>query len=210
MVFLGAFIASFLIGRYIHQPLRKRGFTRSAEVNKNPVLNLITLIVSLNVAFSIGSNNVDNASGSIASTTINELSIVVNPKKFTLILILSTLVVSPSFGIGSSVFGHKILEKTGKDIVQFGKVEAIIISFVSGSLLLSASLVKGIPTSLVQLNVGCILGIGVAKLGFRRIFRRTEVNKFFTMWIISPLIAFLLCMILTFCADRFDLITMFR
>lgn len=200
-----AFTLSLLIGKYIYRPLRRRGYTISAKVNRHPALRLITVIVSLYVAFSIGANNVANASGPIASMTINELNIHDNQKNFVLIMIISTLVVAPSFGIGSSIFGHKILEKTGKEIVQFGKIEAIIISFVSGSLLLTASLVKGIPTSLVQLNVGCILGIGVAKLGFKRIFRRTAVNKFFGMWIISPLISFLLCLALIFLADKFNL-----
>jgi sulfate permease len=69
------------------------------------------------------------------------------------VLILSTLIVAPSFGIGSSIFGKKILQNTGKEIVLFGKVEAVIIAFISASLLLTASLLKGIPTSLVQLNV---------------------------------------------------------
>lgn len=71
----------------------------------------------------------------------------------------------------------------------FGRVEAVIIAFVSASLLLMASITKGIPTSLVQLNVAAILGIGVSKLGFKNIFKKTEVNKFFLMWIISPIIA---------------------
>ncbi len=61
----------------------------------------------------------------------------------------------------------------------FGKFEAVVIAFVSASLLLFASLTKGIPTSLVQLNVAAILGIGVAKLGTKNIFRKTEVRRFF-------------------------------
>lgn len=199
-----AFVASLLIGKYIYRPLRKRGYTISSKVNQSPVLRLMILLVSLYVAFSIGSNNVANASGPIASMIINELNIHDNEKNFVLIMILSTLVVAPSFGIGSSVFGHKILEKTGKELVMFGKIEAVIIAFISGSLLLAASLIKGIPTSLVQLNVGCILGIGVAKLGFKNIFRKTEVNRFFAMWLISPLIAFSLCLILLYLVDKMN------
>jgi hypothetical protein len=61
-------------------------------------------------------------------------------------------------------------------------------------------------TSLVQLNVAAILGIGVAKLGFKNIFRKTEVNKFFILWIISPLIAFSLSFFLIFIADKMNLI----
>ena len=133
--------------------------------------------------------------------TANELNISID-ENFILIMILSTLIVAPSFGIGSSIFGHKIVKNTGKEIVLFGKFEAIIIAFVSASLLLSASVIKGIPTSLVQLNVAAVLGIGVAKLGHRNIFKKTKVRKFFLMWIIAPVIAFFLSLLLTYMADK--------
>ena len=163
------------------------------------------MFMSLYVAFSIGTNNVANAVGPLASMVGNELN--VEADQFVYIMILTTLIVAPSFGIGSSLFGHKVVRKTGKEIVLFGKIEAVIIAFISASLLLTASLVKGIPTSLVQLNVAAILGIGVAKLGFRNIFRKTEVNKFFVMWIIAPIISFSLSFLLTYLADKFDMIS---
>lgn len=196
-----SFFICFLAGKYIYKPIRKRGWTISRKVNENPVLKMVIVGMSLYVAFSIGANNVANASGPIASMTMNELNIL-SPNKFILIMILSTLVVAPSFGIGSSIFGHKIVMNTGKEIVLFGRIEAVIIAFVSATLLLLASVLKGIPTSLVQLNVAAILGIGVAKLGFKNIFRKTEVNKFFAMWVISPVIAFTLSLLLTFIADK--------
>ena len=146
-------------------------------------------------------NNVANAAGPIATMTINELNISLD-KDFLLIMILSTLLVAPSFAIGSSVFGYRVVKNTGKELVLFGRIEAVIIAFISASLLLFASLTKGIPTSLVQLNVAAILGIGVAKLGFKNIFKKTEVNKFFIMWIVAPLISFLLSLLLTYLADK--------
>lgn len=198
-----AFIISFLLGRYIYKPMRRRGLTLSRAQNANlkPVWDGLILLMSLYVAFSIGSNNVANASGPIATMTANELNISLD-KNFILILILSTLLIAPNFGIGSSIFGSKILNNTGKEIILFGKFEAVIIAFVSGSLLLFASLSKGIPTSLVQLNVAAILGIGVAKLGTKNILKKTEVRKFFIMWIISPIIAFSLSIILILLADK--------
>lgn len=196
-----SFSICFLAGKYIYKPIRRKGWTISRKVNENPILLGVIMIMSLYVAFSIGANNVANASGPIASMTINEMNID-SDRNFILIMILSTLVVAPSFGIGSSIFGNKIVKNTGREIVLFGRIEAIIISFVSATLLLLASVLKGIPSSLVQLNVAAILGIGVAKLGFRNIFRKTEVNKFFAMWVISPAIAFSLSLLLTFIADR--------
>jgi sulfate permease len=198
-----AFLISFLAGRFIYKPMRRRGLTQSRAQNANlkPIWNGLILVMSFYVAFSIGSNNVANASGPIATMSANELNIT-GDKNFTIILILSTLLIAPNFAIGSSIFGNKILENTGKEIVLFGKFEAVIIAFVSGSLLLFASLSKGIPTSLVQLNVAAILGIGVAKLGPNHIFRKTEVRKFFLMWLISPIIAFAMAILLTYLGDK--------
>lgn len=199
-----SFIISLLLGKYIYKPMRKRGYTmsRAQNVNLSPIWNGLILLTSLYVAFSIGANNVANAAGPIATMTANELHISVNDN-FLLIMIVSTLIVAPCFGIGSSIFGHKIVHNTGKEIILFGKFEAVIIGFVSASLLLLASITKGIPTSLVQLNVAAILGIGVAKLGTKNIFRKTEVRKFFLMWIIAPIVAFLLSFLLILLADKY-------
>ena len=198
-----SFILSFLAGKYIYRPMRKRGFemmSRSKNMNAKPIVNGLIVFMSLYVAFSIGANNVANAAGPIASMTANELNISID-ENFILIMILATLIVAPSFGIGSSIFGHKIVKNTGKEIVLFGKFEAVIIAFISTSLLLLASLTKGIPSSLVQLNVAAILGIGVAKLGPKNIFKKTEVRKFFLMWIFAPMIAFLISYSLIYIAD---------
>jgi sulfate permease len=198
-----AFFLSLFFGKYIYRPMRKRGLTMSRAMNMNQkaVVNGLILIMSMYVAFSIGSNNVANAAGPIATMTSNQLQVVGEEKLF-LIVILSVLMVAPGFAIGSSVFGTRILNNTGKEIVLFGKFEAGIIAFVSASLLLFASLSKGIPTSLVQLNVAAIIGVGVAKLGVKNIFRKTEVRKFFLMWLIAPAIAYTLCLLLLFLVDK--------
>lgn len=198
-----SFAISFFLGRYIYRPMRRRGLTlpRASRLNLQPVWNGLILVMSLYVAFSIGANNVANAAGPISIMTANELGIPME-ENFVLIMILATLIVAPSFGIGSSLFGHKILKNTGKEIILFGKFEATIIAFVSASLLLAASLIKGIPSSLVQLNVASILGIGVAKLGPRNIFRKTQVRKFFVVWLLAPAIAFLISFLLIVLTDR--------
>jgi sulfate permease len=199
-----AFVLAFLIGKYIYKPLRRRGYTISKKVNDNFILKGAIVLSSMYVAFSIGTNNVANAVGPLTTMAANELNL--SSQYYVHVMILATLIVAPSFGIGSSIFGHKVVEKTGKEIVLFGRIEAVIIAIISASLLLMASLIKGIPTSLVQLNVAAILGIGVAKLGFKNIFRKTEVNRFFAIWIIAPLIAFVVSLMLIYIADSFDLI----
>jgi len=200
-----SFIICLLIGKYIYKPIRKRTYFFK-YISKKPYIKALIILMSLYVAFAIGANNVANAAGPIASMTINELGIQDINDNFILIMILATLIVAPSFGIGSSFFGKKLAENTGKEIVLFGSIEAIIISFITASLLLMASAIKGIPTSLVQLNTAAILGIGVAKLGPKNIFRKTSVNKFFIVWILAPMFAFALSLLLTYLADFYGLL----
>jgi sulfate permease len=202
-----SFLIAFAVGKFIYKPLRRKGYTISKKINNSYLLKGLLIFMSLYVAFSIGTNNVANAVGPLASMSYNEMNIA--PEHNIHILILATLIVAPCFGIGSSLLGHKVLNNTGKEIVLFGRIEAVIIAFISASLLLSASLIKGIPTSLVQLNVAAIIGIGVAKLGFKNIFRKTEVNRFFLMWIIAPGIAFAMSFSLTYLADIFGLFDLF-
>jgi phosphate/sulfate permease len=72
-----------------------------------------------------------------------------------------------------------------------------------------ASLLKGIPTSLVQLNVAAIIGIGIAKLGAKNILQKTEVVKFFFMWLLAPIIAFSVSLFLVYLADKYAILYLF-
>ncbi len=200
-----AFFLSYWAGKYIYKPLRKRGYTISAKINDSYLLKGAIIFMSMYVAFSIGSNNVANAAGPIATMTINTLRIS-HETYYHYVIVFSTLIIAPCFGIGSSIFGRKILENTGKEIFLFGRIEAVIIAFISASLLLFASVSKGIPTSLVQLNVAAIIGMGIAKMGMKNILQKTEVRKFFAMWLIAPIISFTLCIFLIYLADIYEFI----
>jgi phosphate/sulfate permease len=201
-----SFLLCYIIGKYIYTPIRKKGYFTYGGIAQHPFIRVLIILMSAYVAFSIGANNVANASGPIASMTMNELNIQNDGKNFILIMILATLIVAPSFGIGSSFFGHKLLKQTGKGIFLFGPVEAIVISFITASLLLMASTIKGIPSSLVQVNTTSIIGIGVARLGFKNILKKTAVNKFFLVWLIAPVFAFLISIFLTYLADKAGLL----
>jgi phosphate/sulfate permease len=203
---LVSFILCYIIGKYIYTPIRKKGYFTFGGISKHPFIRVLIIFMSAYVAFSLGANNVANASGPIASMTMNELNIQNDENNFILIMILATLIVAPSFGIGSSFFGHKLLKQTGKGIFLFGPVEAIVISFITASLLLLASIIKGIPSSLVQVNTASIIGIGAARLGFKNILRKTSVNKFFMVWLIAPIFSFLTSIFLTYAANRIGLL----
>lgn len=197
-----SFAICFLFGKFIYTPIRKKGYLTYGQLSQHPAVKTIIVIMSLYVAFSIGANNVANAVGPIAAMMSHELTLPFDGNGFSIIMVLTTLVVAPNFAIGASILGSKGLQNTGKGIFLFGPFEAIIISFVTASLLLITSVTRGIPTSLVQLNAGAIIGIGVARLGAKNIFRKTSVNKFFIVWAIAPIIAFLLSLSLTYLIDK--------
>ena len=142
------------------------------------------------MAFSIGANNVANAAAPIASLTANEIggNAIQN---FQPVIILSILIVAPCFAIGSSLLGHKVTQKTGKEIVEVSPFYATVIAMIVASLLLFTSLTKGIPTSLVQLNAAGFIALSVSKNGLKSTFANKTVKRFFTVWAVAPIFAYI-------------------
>jgi len=201
-----SFFLTYLAGKYIYKPMKKRSSFEFETLKKHPGLQALVLISSLYVAFSIGANNVANASGPIASMVMNVFGLSDNQTNFNLVMVLSVLIIAPAFGIGSSLLGNKVVQSTGKEIIEFGPLSATIIAMITATLLLSVSITKGIPASLVQLNTGAILGIGCAKLGWKEIFSKSTVQKFWVIWIIAPILAFTLSIGLTWIADKMGML----
>ncbi len=201
-----AFFLTFLAGKYIYTPMKKRSSFEFETLKKHPGLQAFVLISSLYVAFSIGANNVANASGPIASMVLNELHLTDNQANFKLVMVLSILVIAPAFGIGSSLLGRRVVQSMGKEIIEFGPLSATFIAFITATLLLSVSVTRGIPASLVQLNTGAILGIGCAKFGWKEVFSKNTVQKFWLIWLAAPVFAFLLAILLTLAAESAGLI----
>jgi len=201
-----AFFITYAVGKFIYSPVKNRSTFEFETLREHPILQALVIVSSLYVAFSIGANNVANASGPIASMVINELGLGETDQNFRLIMTLSVLIIAPAFGIGSSLMGNKVVRVTGKEIVEFGPLSATVISMITASLLLSVSLIKGIPASLVQLNTGAILAIGCAKHGWKEIFGKSSVHKFWVVWIISPIVAFMLSITMTWIADKMGIL----
>ena len=181
-------ILSKWIFPFIKTKILKNKFS---DLNKHKGLKAVLILSSLYVAFSIGANNVANAAAPIASLTANEIGQEAI-KNFLPIIILSVLIVAPCFAIGSSLFGHKVTKKTGKQIVKVSPFYATVIALIVSSLLLFASVAKGIPTSLVQLNGAAFIALSISKNGFKHTFKNKTVKQFFSVWAIAPIFAYIL------------------
>lgn len=203
---LVSFCLTFLIGRFFYKNVQRKAFSRFDHIAKFPIIKTGVIFTACYISFAIGSNNVANAAGPIFSLLINQLGIKASSDNYLLLLIVSTLLIAPCFGIGSSLLGQKVLRTTGKEIISFGTLGAILISFVTATLLLFASVFKGIPSSLVQTNAAAIIGLAISKVGWKKTFQNSPIKKIFYMWIISPLLALLLSFTLTLLADKYHLL----
>jgi len=186
---IAAFLVTLAVGKTTFEPMKRRGWIGPTEAGRIRWLRMPVLGACCYVAFAIGSNNVANASGPIASMVFNELGLETTGARTTLVLLLAMFVVAPFFGIGSSLMGRRVAYTTGKEIVEFGPRGATLVAFVTATLLLLVSITRGIPTSLVQMNTAAIIGLGVTKYGAREVLRRTAVLRLATVWIVAPLVA---------------------
>jgi sulfate permease len=202
-----SFVLTLLIGKFLYKRFKDSPMVDYEKVSNHVVLKVLVFLSSCYVAFAIGANNVANASGPIASMVINELGIDADSEdNFIMIITVTTLIIAPCFAIGSSLFGYRLLQSTGKGIVDFGPVGATLIATVTATLLLLASVTRGIPTSLVQLNTFAIIAVGISKIGWKKIIVDKTVRKFWIVWIVAPIFALILSYTLTALANKYGII----
>lgn len=189
-----AFILTFIIGKWIYPHFESHCNMQQKR------WKVVIILTSCYVAFAIGSNNVANASAPLSYMIFNEY-LTTSQEAMSIVMILMTLMIAPCFGIGSSILGHNILETTGKNITDLGNMGAIIISCITATLLLFASLSRGIPTSLVQMNIASIIAWGICRNGWKKTLSSRSVKKMILVWVLAPFLACFLAYICTWCAN---------
>lgn len=138
-------------------------------------IKLSSLASSCYVAFAIGSNNVANAVGPLYGAGLINVG-------------SGLLLVAPLFGLGAALLGTGTLETAGKEIVPLGLASSTLVSFVTATLLIFASLL-GVPQSLVQLNIASIFAISCLKDGHRYTWDRNITRRTFFVWAVTPVIS---------------------
>ncbi|WP_372756924.1 anion permease [Mariniflexile sp.] len=191
-----SFFIMLFLSKWIFPLIKNKVLSQDySHLNEHKGLKALLILSSLYVAFSIGANNVANAAAPIASLTANEIG-QDSIQNFLPIIILSVLIVAPCFAIGSSLLGHQVTKTTGKEIVEITPFYATIIAVIVASLILLASVTRGIPTSLVQLNGAAFIALSVSKHGFKPTFSNKTVKRFFVIWGVAPIFSFLLTLLL--------------
>lgn len=178
-----AFVITYVLFNRIYPPrFENLRFYEKVHCYKKQI-QLLAIAASSYVAFSIGSNNVANAVGPLLGADL------ISP-------FLAFLLISPLFGLGGLLIGNRTMKTMGEEIVPLGIIASTLVSLVTASLLLFAS-VFGFPQSLVQLNAAAIFGIGAIK--HKHFFAAKEKNirmKIFATWMIAPFISLILSFLL--------------
>jgi len=141
----------------------------------NGKLRKFIVFTDIYSAFAVGTNNVANV---VAPMLITGLNV-----KSSLLL----LAVSPFFGLGGLVFGKGVINTISKEIIPLGEISASIISLVTSSFVILAS-VLGLPTPYVQFTTFAVLGVSAIKDGIKTTSKKIVVKKIIIVWLLIPLL----------------------
>ncbi|MFH1875973.1 MAG: inorganic phosphate transporter [Candidatus Omnitrophota bacterium] len=107
------------------------------------------------------------------------------------------LVMSPLFGVGAYLGGARMINSVSKEIIPVGEFSASIVSFITATFVLIASLL-GLPTPYVQFTTFSLLGISCVKDGFKHTSEKSIVKRILWVWVLVPFFTGLLSFSLHF------------
>jgi len=174
---LSYFLTHWLTG-IIYPPRKGNFWVYERFINHKGKLKAFVIIMSCYSAFAVGTNNVANVVGPLMGSS-GEIS-------------LRNLLIFFAFiyGGGAFVFIGPI-KTAGHKIIPLGLLTAAIISMVSGTLMLVASL-YGVPQSFVMLQMGAIFAVSSLKDGQDLTFNKPVIKSIIYTWTINPLITFVI------------------
>lgn len=179
-----AFLITYFIKKIFYPPRNSNFRLYEKSFAHNDKLKKFIFWTDCYSAFAIGTNNIANVVAPIL------LSVSVNP-------ILCIVPIGLSFGLGGLVLGKGVINTISKEIIPIGQISAGIISLITSSFAITASLL-GLPTPYVQLTTFSVLAISSVKDGFYLTHKKPVVKKIISVWVIAPILTFLLSYLLHF------------
>jgi len=171
-----SYFLTYSIAGFIYPPRKRNFWIYERFINHQVRLKTLVIVMACYSAFAVGTNNVANVVGPLMGLT----------ESLTLdnLLILFALI----YGVGAFVFTEPI-KTAGHKIIPLGLLTASIVSLVSGSLMLIAS-VFGIPQSFVMLKMGAIFAVSSLKDGRQSTFQKPLTKRILYTWSVNPIITF--------------------
>lgn len=179
-----AFLVTYFIKKIFYPPRNSNFWLYEKSVVHSDKLKKFIIATDFYSAFGVGTNNIANVVAPVL------LSVSINP-------ILCILLIGLSFGIGSLIFGKGVINTISKEIIPIGQISAGIISFVTSSFVIIASLL-GLPTPYVQFTTFSVLAISSVKDGFYLTYKKSVVKRIISVWFVVPIFTFLLSYLLHF------------
>ncbi|MFN3551071.1 MAG: anion permease, partial [Endomicrobiia bacterium] len=178
------FVITYFIKKIFYPPRNSNFWLYEKSVVHSGKIKNFIVLTDCYSAFAVGTNNIANVVAPVL------LSINFNA-------VLCIFFVGLFFGLGSLVFGKGVINTISKEIVPIGKISAGIISLVTSSFVIIASLF-GLPTPYVQFTTFSVLAISSIKDGFYLTYKKSVVKKIISVWIVIPILTFLLSYLLHF------------
>lgn len=177
-----AFLVTYFIKKIFYPPRNGNLWVYEKSVVHNDKLKKFIIFTDFYSAFAVGTNNIANV--------VAPLFLTFSFKPDVLFLGIGLC-----FGIGSFIFGKRVISTISKEIIPIGQISAGIISFVSSSFVIIASLL-GLPTPYAQFTTFSVLAISSVKDGFYLTYKKSVVKKIFFVWFAGPVFTFLLSYLL--------------
>lgn len=169
-------ILSYWIGKHIYFRILHWLAELKSEAIIKKILGILITFSGCYVAYSAGSNNAANSVGPLVSGGI-------------ISSFHGAFLAGAGMSVGALIFGGRVMETVGKEITEIGIVRAILVETICATLILIASL-SGIPISLGETVTSAIIGLSVARSGFRATLRNEHVNRILILWCSLPFLAF--------------------
>jgi len=137
------------------------------------MIEIASIIASLLIAFSIGSNDTSNSFGiciGVGTITMKKA-----------LYLLGFFVLA-----GTILQGQKVMKTVGGEILQVN-LEILVLSLIVSSILIISSNVNKFPISSHQVIIGSLAGSGLV---FGASINTLTLQKIITSWAISPFVAF--------------------
>jgi sulfate permease len=177
-----SFVLSFFIKGKIYPPHSKNlRFYENFHIHRNKFKKFV-VYANMYAAFGIGTNNIANVVAPIVG------SLAISP-------VLALALAAPLFGLGAYIFGGRVINTVSRDIVPIGEISAVIVSFITATFVIAASLL-GLPTPYVQFTTFSVLAISCIKDGTRFTLGKPIFKKIILVWLLVPLVTVLLSLAL--------------
>jgi len=172
-----SYVITYYVAGYIYPPRRINFWIYQKLINQQQKLKTFVIICSCYNAFSVGTNNVANVVGPFVGSG-------------SLSMMTALLLFGFIYGLGGFAFTGPI-RTAGDKIVPLGLITASIISLVSGTLMIMAS-VYGMPQSFVMLQMGALFAVSSLKKGTLATFENPLTRNTLYTWTINPVITYFL------------------